>query len=218
MNTSVQLFGFWRSLGTYRIRIALALKGISYEESSINLLEGEQFSGEVARLNPQNTLPIMLFEDTSLTQSLAIIEYLEERFPTPPLLPEALMERARVRSFALITIADTHPLTVPRVRKRLASQFKASDADAEEWARHWSQLGLQAMEKRLCERHETTDFCFSDSPGLADIALASQVAGAGFFGLDIGQFPTIAGLMGRIDVCSEFSSTSPSAIKAQVAQ
>jgi len=213
MKSSVQLFGFWRSLATYRIRIALALKGVGYDETSINLFEGEQFQGEVARLNPQNGLPIMLHEDATFTQSLAILEYLEECFPSPPLLPTDPIERAKVRSFALMTIADTHPLTVPRVRKRLSTQFNASEEDATQWAKHWSYLGMQAMEKRLSERQQTTAFCFSELPGLADIALASQVAGAGFFGVDMDEFPTVVDTMVRISALEEFSATAPLVIK-----
>jgi len=152
MKDSVHLHGFWRSLGTYRIRIALALKGISYTEDSVNLLTGEQFKGDVARLNPQCVVPVMLHKDAVLTQSLAILEYIEECHPNSPLLPKNALERAKVRAFALISIADTHPLTVPRTRKQLAERFNASDDDIEAWAGHWSKLGLQAMETRLQER------------------------------------------------------------------
>jgi len=213
MNESFHLHGFWRSLGTYRVRIALALKGIEFIEDSVNLLEGEQFQTKISELNPQCTLPIMLHDQTAFTQSLAIIEYIDECFPTPPLLPANAVDRARVRSFALITIADAHPLTVPRARKQLALQFNANDNDIELWAQHWSRLALDAMESRLSDRIESTDFCYSNEPGLADIGLASQVAGAGFFGVALDNYPIILKTMQNINKRDEFVLTSPQAIK-----
>jgi len=215
MSESFHLHGFWRSLGTYRVRIALALKGLNYTEDSINLLEGEQFKAKISGLNPQCTLPIMLHEHSSLTQSLAIIEYIDECFPTPPLLPANPLDKAWVRSFALITIADAHPLTVPRARKQLARQFNANDDDIELWAQHWSRLALDAMESRLSERVESTAFCYSNEPGLADIGLASQVAGAGFFNVSLDNYPSIQKTMKNINERDEFVLTSPQAIKAK---
>jgi len=218
MKTSVELFGFWRSLASYRVRIALALKGVVVNETSVNLLEGEQFKGEVARLNPQNSLPVVLHEDTSLTQSLAILEYLEECFPSPPLLPTNPIDRAVVRSFALITIADAHPLIVPRARKRLVTQFNASDEAVDAWAQHWLRLGLEAMETRLQERQRSTRFCFTDSPSIADIGLASHVAGASFFGVDMNKFLAINATMTQINELDEFISTAPLKMKANAFQ
>jgi len=197
MSDSIRLHGFWRSLGTYRVRI------------------GEQFQTEISSLNPQCTLPIMLHREHVFSQSLAIIEYIEECFPTPSLLPSSPLERAIVRSFAMITIADAHPLTVPRVRKKLAQQFNASNDDIELWARHWSKLALDAMESRLVEGYRSNQFCFSEKPGLADIALASQVAGARFFNLSIDSYPCIRDVMRNINECDEFVVTAPEAIKAQ---
>jgi len=219
MSDSIQLHGFWRSLGTYRVRIALALKGLRYSENSVNVLEGEQFQETISSLNPQCALPVMLHNESIFTQSLAIIEYIEECFPTPPLLPSNALERASVRSFSLITIADAHPLTVPRVRKQLAQRFSASNEDIEQWAQHWSQLALKAMETRLCSVKSSAkisnDFCFSNEPGLADIGLASQVAGARFFNLPIDNYPNICEKMSHINNRDEFVATAPEAIKAQ---
>lgn len=216
MKDSVHLLGFWRSLATYRVRIALALKGISYTEDSINLLAGEQFAGEVSRLNPQCSVPVMLHQGSTLTQSLAILEYIEECYPIPPLLPNNALDRARVRAFALISIADTHPLTVPRTRKQLAERFNASDDDIEAWAAHWSKLGLQAMESRLQERAGATKYCFSDEPGLADIGLASQVTGAEFFGVAVDNFPVIAAVMTQLYARDEFVLTAPQVIRGNL--
>jgi len=216
MSGSIQLHGFWRSLGTYRVRIALALKGLNYSENSVNVLEGEQYQEAISSINPQCALPVMLHNENTFTQSLAIIEYIEECFPTPPLLPTNAVERAGVRSFALITIADAHPLTVPRVRKQLAQRFSASDEAIEKWARHWSQLALEAMESRLSGARNSSDFCFSNEPGLADIGLASQVAGARFFNLPIDNYPIICKKMSQINKRDEFVATAPEAIKAQI--
>lgn len=213
MKDSIHLFGFWRSLATYRVRIALKLKGIDFREDSVNLLAGEQFKGDVARLNPQCSVPVMTHDDTILTQSLAILEYIDECYPTPPLLPDNALDRARVRSFALITIADTHPLVVPRVRNELSSRFNASDEAIEAWGAYWSKLGLQAMETRLQERTHTTNFCYSDEPGLADIGLASQVAGAGYFDVSTDSFTAVSNVMKNISARDEFVSTSPQAIR-----
>ncbi len=215
MSDSINLHGFWRSLGTYRVRIALALKGLNYSENSVNVLKGEQFQDAISRLNPQCALPVMIHNDSTFTQSLAIIEYIEECFPTPPLLPANAFEKALVRSFALITVADAHPLTVPRVRKQLAHQFNASNDDIEQWARHWSRLALEAMETRLSENDKSKIFCFSNEPSIADIGLASQVAGARFFNLPIDSYPTICEKMNRINQCDEFVATAPEAIKAR---
>lgn len=218
MSDSIHLHGFWRSLGTYRVRIALALKGLSYSENSVNVLKGEQFQEAISSLNPQCVLPVMVHDETIFTQSMAIIEYIDECFPTPPLLPASALERATVRSFALITIADSHPLTVPRVRKHLASQFSASDNDIEQWAQHWSQLALEAMEARLSKVDNSVDFCFSNEPGLADIGLASQVAGARFFNLSIDRYPIIYEKMERLNKRDEFVATAPEVIKSQTEQ
>lgn len=215
MSVPIQLHGFWRSLGTYRVRIALALKNIDYSENSVNVLDGEQFRDTISNLNPQCALPIMLHNESTFTQSMAIIEYIDECFPTPPLLPANALDRSVVRSFALITIADAHPLTVPRVRKQLAQRFGANNDDIEQWAQHWSQLALEAMEARLHKSDSSNDFCFSNQPGLADIGLASQVAGAHFFNLSIDNYPRICEKMRQINKRDEFVTTAPEAIKLQ---
>ena len=135
--TTIKLYGYWRSAATYRVRIALALKGLAWTETAVDVAAGEQFTREFAARNPQHAVPVLLDGGTPLTQSLAIIEYLEERYPEPPLLPKALPERAAVRAFALISIADAHPLQVPRVRRYLMRELAASEAATRAWARHW---------------------------------------------------------------------------------
>ena len=178
MAETIRLFGFWRSQAAYRVRIALALKNLDWEETSVNLLAGEQFDGGFAARNPQNAVPILIDGGPPLTQSLAIIEYLEERYPQPALYPQDPYERAAARSFSLITIADSHPFTVPRVRKQLGARFEATDADMTSWIQHWQEQALQAMEERLATRQRDANFCFGDQPGIADIGLASHVSSA----------------------------------------
>ncbi len=177
----LELYGYWRSQAAYRVRIAMSLKGLEWREHLVDLLKGEQFAGAVAEHNPHHAVPVLIDGSASgrpgagpdapriLTQSLAIIDYLDDLHPNPPLLPVDAYERAKVRAFSLIAIADSHPLVVPRVRKRLAEQLKASPADVTAWNNHWQTLASAAMEKTLAERTRQTPFCFGDEPGLADM-------------------------------------------------
>lgn len=213
-----KLFGFWRSLATYRVRIALSLKGLPWQEDLVDLLEGEQFAGEVAKYNPHHAVPILIVDSNVFTQSLAILEYLEERYPEPALLPLGAVARAHIRAFALISISDSHPLTVPRARKRLTEQFGASDDDIAAWAKNWQTLALEAMERQLESRAMGSSFCFGETPGLADIALASHIAGAANFGTPIDRFPIAADINRRCHELAAFSETAPLAILAKSGQ
>lgn len=208
-----RLYGFWRSLATYRVRIAMALKGISWREDSVDLLEGRQFDAFFRGLNPQSMLPVLETGDGILSQSLAIMEYLDETHPEPPLLPADAGQRAQVRSFALISIADSHPLVVPRIRKHLAQTFGADEETVEAWGRHWLQLGLEAMQQRLAARETQSDFCFGDAPGLADIALASHAAGSRIFGCSFDTVPAVHAIAERCMKLDAFSKNSPQALK-----
>lgn len=172
-----QLYGYWRSQAAYRVRIALALKGKQWNEQLVDLLKGEQFAGPVAQHNPHHAVPVLIDGSHVLTQSIAILEYLDECYPKPPLLPVAPLARARARAFALIPVADCHSLVVPRARKRLAEQFKATPADIASWSNYWQTLALTAMERMLADRPVQSPYCFGDAPGLADICLAAHVAG-----------------------------------------
>lgn len=193
--------------------MALALKGLDWREKMIDLFAGEQFGGTIAKLNPQNAVPVLIDGTNGFTQSLAILEYLDEKFPDPPLLPEDLLLRARVRSFALITIADTHPLTVPRTRTYLANTLGVSNDEIQEWARNWLMLGLRAMETRLAERQDEPEFCYGDLPGLADIGLMSHVAGAMLNGCSLESAPRVAGLYDRCQSVDAFTKTSPQTLR-----
>ena len=190
MVMATRLFGFWRSLATFRVRIALNLKGIAFEESAIDLLKGEQFSERYRAVNPQMVLPALVVGDgPALTQSLAIIDYLDETHPQPPLLPAAPRDRAYVRMLAQIVACDGHPLIVPRIRNYLADEFKLDEAARLKWIRHWSNTALEAIETQLTARAAAGKFCHGNAPTLADICLVSHLVGARLFQFDTTAYP-----------------------------
>ncbi len=197
----IKMYGFWRSAAAFRVRMALNLKGLAFSEEMIDLDAGTQHTEAYRAVNPQAVVPSLIIDDAApLTQSLAILEYLEELHPMPALLPATPRARARVRSLALIWVADHHPLIVPRVRSYLASQLGADDAARTAWIRHWFSEGLRIGELRLAGEPETGRFCHGDSPTFADLCLMSQVMGAKGFGIDITAFPTVQRI---VDACLE---------------
>src|SRR5580658_4440832 len=151
----MKLYGFWRSQATFRVRIALNLKGLKREDVFINLDHGDQHSAAYKALNPQAVLPTLFDGDAKLFQSFAILEYLEERYPKPPILPADPLARAWVRGFALINVADSHPLIVPRIRNYLTDVLKVDEAAKTAWIQHWLAAGLEAMERLLVEKKPT---------------------------------------------------------------
>jgi maleylacetoacetate isomerase len=189
----VKLYGFWRSLASYRVRVTLDLKGLRAEEISIDLLKGKQSSPDYLAINPQGVVPALIPDDGGppLFQSLAILEYLEETRPEPALLPKDARGRARVRGLALIAAADGHPLVVPRVRNYLEKEMKQDEAARNRWLGHWTMHALEAIESHLSKERETGRFCHGNTPTLADICLASQVIGAlAYFNCDTATVPT----------------------------
>ena len=159
----MKLFTFWRSLATFRVRMALNLKGLTWEPITIDLQAGDQLKPEFCAINPMGALPVLVDDDgTSLNQSLPIMEYLDERYPEPPMLPKDAAGRARVRALAQMTVADSHPLIVPRVRGYLASALGASPEQVIAWGLHWMMAGLDAYESRLAGDKETGTFCHGD--------------------------------------------------------
>jgi maleylacetoacetate isomerase len=214
----LQLFGFWRSLATYRVRIGLRLKGLEWTEEIIDLLKGEQYREGFAARNPQHRLPVLVLDDGRLlAQSLAILEYLEESRPQPSLWPGDRYQRALARQFALISIADSHPLIVPRIRHHLAETFGADEAAIEAWGRHWMDQGLRAMEALLARPARPAGaFCYGDEPGVADIALASHCAGAGYFNCPLDPYARVQGVLERCMALPAFSETHPLAVKAAI--
>jgi maleylacetoacetate isomerase len=189
----MKLYGFWRSLATYRVKVALALKDMKVDEVSIDILKGEQHTRDYTAVNPQGVVPALVLDDGGppLFQSLAILEYLEETRPQPPLLPKDPRGRARVRGLALISAADGHPLVVPRIRTYLEKEMHQDEAARNKWLAHWSLKALEAIEVHLKNEKETGRFCHGDSATIADICLAGQVIGAaGYFKCDLSSVPT----------------------------
>jgi maleylacetoacetate isomerase len=193
----VKIYTFWRSLATFRVRMALNLKGLNAEPVTVDLLQGEQLMPEFRNVNPMAAIPVLIDDDgTTLNQSLPILEYLEERYPTPALLPSGLADRARVRALAQMTIADTHPLTVPRVRNYLTS-LGASPETVHAWSHHWGEVGLAAYETRLASDKATGDFCHGNQITIADLCLVGHCVGFGFFGGSTDSYPTVKRIVDR---------------------
>ena len=190
----MKLFSFWRSLATFRVRIALNLKGITPDEViDVNLMQGKQREDAFRKINPMMALPALVDgEGPALFESLAIIEYIDEVHPKPPLLPSDPKARARVRGLAQIVACDSHPLIVPRVREYLAAEFKVDEAGVQKWAQHWHKAALSGLEEHLSTEKETGTYCQGEQITIADICLASQVAGANFFKVDLAAYPTVA--------------------------
>jgi maleylacetoacetate isomerase len=189
----VKLFSFWRSLATYRVRIALNLKGLTTEIVEVNLMKGDQRDAKFRAVNPMMAIPALVDGDgPALFESLAIIEYIDETHPKPPLLPAEPKARARVRGLAQIVAADSHPLVVPRVREYLSAEFKVDEAGVMQWAQHWHKAALTALEQHLAGEKDTGTYCQGEQITVADICLASQVAGANFFKIDLAPYPTVA--------------------------
>jgi len=187
----LKLYGYFRSSASYRVRIALALKGLDYEQASIHLAKGRQYTPEFSQISPQNLVPVLEHDGRRLYQSLAIIEYLDEKFPQTAFLPKDAPGRNRARSLALISACEIHPLNNTRVLAYLTDTLKLTDEQKNAWYRHWVTVGFTALEKRLATEKETGRFCHGDAPGFADIVLVPQVANASRFKVDLDAFPTI---------------------------
>lgn len=206
----MKLYGFWRSLASYRVRVALALKRIPVDEVSINLLQGVQHGDEYKAINPQSVVPALQIDDSPpLFQSLAIIEYLEETRPEPPLLPKDPRGRARVRGLALIVACDGHPLIVPRVRDYLEKEMHQDEVVRTHWLQHWTLKALAALESHLGREPETGRFCHGSTPTLADICLASQVFAAGYFNAEITAMPTVSRIFDACMKIDAFDRSQP---------
>ena len=205
---SIQVYGFWRSIASFRVRVALKLKGLPFEEIPIDILSGEQFKPGYESVNAERVVPTFIHDGHSVFQSLAIIEYLEEIQPEPRLIPQDPKERAYARSLALMTIADAHPLVVPRVRNHLAKAFGADAKVVEDWGKHWTIEGLATYE-RLFARRAPAPFALGAEPGLADICIAGQVVTAQYLKLELNAFPVVARLVDRCFEMPAFATSHP---------
>ena len=206
-----ELFAFWRTSATYRVRVALNLKGLTAHERIINLDVGEQNSEEFLKINPMGAIPALVEPGHApLTQSLAILEFLDEFQPSPALLPSDLHGRARVRSLAAMLAADTHPLITPRVKKYLVSSAAAfDDAAWRAWQIQWFSTGLAAVEQRLASESQTGIFCHGDTPTTADIVLSSIVVMTRLFKITPPNTPTIDRIMQACDAHAAFAKAQP---------
>jgi maleylacetoacetate isomerase len=188
----MNLYGYFRSSAAFRVRIALNLKKLDYETTAIHLRRNDQTTPEYLGVNPQGLVPALEDGGRILIQSLAIIEYLDETYPDPPLLPKEAAGRARVRALADIVACDIHPINNLRVLRYLAHELGHDEAAIGNWYNHWIAAGFQALEALLAGDARTGVFCHGDSPGLADIALVPQVVNAERYRLDLAPYPTIS--------------------------
>jgi maleylacetoacetate isomerase len=197
----MKLYDYFRSSAAYRVRIALNLKGIAPDRAFVHLARAQQRTDAYLALNPQGLVPALELDDGEvLTQSLAIIDWLDETYREPPLLPEDATARARVRSIALAIACDIHPLNNTRVLNYLSHTLGVSDEQRSGWYKYWIDQGFEALELRLAREPQTGRYCHGDTPTLADVCLVPQVANARRYNLDLAPYPTIA----RIDAaCSE---------------
>jgi maleylacetoacetate isomerase len=205
---SIQIYGFWRSVASFRVRVALKLKGLPFEEIPVDILAGDQFEPDYEAVNAERVVPTFIHNGHTLFQSLAIIEYLDDLQPEPPLLPQDPTERAYARSLALATVADAHPLITPRVRNHLMVTFGADAAAVESWGRHWTMEGLATYE-RLLERRAPSPFALGAEPGLADICIAGHIVATQYLKLELTGFPIVARLAARCFALPAFASSHP---------
>ncbi len=212
-----ELFSFWRSSATYRVRVACNLKGIEPREHDIDLVAGAQRGEAFLKINPMAAIPALVDLDPSLplaahsplTQSQAIVEFLDEAYPTPPLLPADLHGRARVRSLAALLAADTHPLITPRVRGYLQAHAAFDDSAWKAWQTHWFSTGLQALEQRLASEPQTGTFCHGNGVTMADIFLASIVVVMRVFEIQVSGIPTVLRIMAECEKLDAFARAAP---------
>jgi maleylpyruvate isomerase len=207
----MKLYTFFRSSAAYRVRIALNLKGLAYEALPVHLSRGggEQFAPAYRMLNPQSLVPVLQDGEHALTQSLAIIEYLEETHPQPRLMPKTPVERARVRALALAVACEVHPLNNTRVLSYLSGPMGLGDEAKRTWYHHWIALGLGALEAKLAAERETGSFCHGDAPGLADCCLVPQLANARRFKCDVSPYPTLLRIEKNCQALDAFQRAAP---------
>lgn len=208
-----ELFSYWRTSATYRVRVAFNLKGIAPQEHNVDLDAGEQRSEAFLKINPLGAIPALIDRGgearTPLTQSLAILEFLEETYPAPALLPADAHARARVRSISGMLAADTHPLITPRIKKYLTTQAHFDEGAWRAWQTHWFTTGLQAVEQRLANEAETGSFCHGDAVTMADISLASIIVVTRIFKIAVAGIPTINRIVFACEKLEAFEKADP---------
>lgn len=204
------LHNYFRSSTSIRVRVALNMKGLSYEYVAHHLRKGEQREADYLALNPQGLVPTLVLADgTALTQSLAIMEYVDETNPEPPLLPKDAIGRARVRALAYAIACEVHPLNNLRVLDHLKAEFNADESSTSAWFIHWVKNTFEPLEIMLATDPRTGRFCHGDTPSLADICLYAQAINNRRFGIDISSYPTIARIFGACAALPAFADAAP---------
>ncbi len=204
----MKLYGFFRSGTSHRLRIALNLKGLSYEQVAVDLRKEQHLEAAFRAINPQQLVPALDIDDTVLTQSPAIIEWLEESYPTPSLLPSNALDRAHVRALAAIVGCDIHPVNNRRILETLRHRFAADDAAINEWCGTWISAGFDAFDA-LVRARGTGPFAFGDRPGLADVYLIPQIESARRFKVDLGRWPRLMAIDAACAGLEAFSRAAP---------
>jgi maleylpyruvate isomerase len=208
--SEIVLHNYYRSSTSYRVRIALEMKGIAYTYVPHHLRHGEHLEPAYLSVNPQGLVPALIWEDgTLLTQSLAIIEFLDEIRPEPALLPRDTAGRARVRMLSQMIVCDIHPVNNLRVLTSLRTVFGAGDEDVVNWFRHWVNEGFQPLEKMLSSSSQTGTFCHGEMPSMADICLVAQVANNARFGVDMSPYPVISRINATCMELPAFQKAAP---------
>jgi maleylpyruvate isomerase len=207
----MKLYGYFRSSASYRVRIALNLKGLAYSQELVDLRAPQQaqHSAQFRALNPQQLIPVLVDGAAVLTQSLAIIEYLEERQPQPPLLPSTALQRAQVRALALQIACDIHPLNNLRVLNYLRDPGGADDAAVNRWYQHWLALGFAALEPQVRALSGDGRYCYGGQVTLADVCLVPQVYNARRFNADLTPYPTLSGISAHLEGLPAFAQAAP---------
>jgi maleylacetoacetate isomerase len=207
----MELYSYWRSSASFRVRIALALKGLPYDYRAVHLAKNEQFGAGYGALQKSQLVPLLVDGEASIGQSLAIIEYLDELHPAPPLLPGDAPSRARIRSLALDIACEIHPLNNLRVLRYLVRDLGASEEAKNAWYRHWVEGGLAVVEQRLAQEPQTGSFCHGDTPTLADCTLVPQIFNARRFDCRLDAMPTVMRVFEACMALPAFQAAQPSA-------
>lgn len=213
MTSNPILFDYWRSSASYRVRIALNLKGLTFETVSVDLRAGEQQGEGYRRRNPQGLVPMLQVGEDRIAQSLAIIDYLDARFPEPPLLPHAASERAHVLSLALSIACDVHPLNNLRVLNYLKNELGQGEEARDAWYAHWVTEGLRALEATAAPR--SGRFLFGDEPSLADVCLVPQLYNARRFDVPLDAFPLLTRIEAEANKLEAFDAAHPDRVAPQ---
>jgi maleylacetoacetate isomerase/maleylpyruvate isomerase len=206
----MELYSYFRSSASFRVRIALAWKNLPADYHAVHLLKSEHLKPPFSEMSPTHLVPALRDGDTLLTQSLAIIEYVDETHPEPPLLPRDPLGRARVRSLALDVACEIHPLNNLRVLRYLVNELKVSEEDKDRWYRHWVERGLEAIEQRLASDPQTGSFCHGDAPTLADVFLVPQIFNAQRMNCRLDHVPTVMRVFEACMQVPAFATTQPS--------